>query len=366
MGLNRFGAPPNQTQQRTGLRAAAECLNRSAFRQETMPVEHPVEPPLKERRASLASLAERALSCYGLGDVKPLLLEDTTNLVFRVQLPGLQRKGGFVLRIHAPGQRSTNEIHEELQWLLAIRRDTNLMVPAPVPALDGSLIQEIPASGEATPRQCVLLHWVSGEFRDESLTLQDMQRVGVFMAQLHCHADQFVDSQASPPTRRALFCDANAWTDPPRNATAYFSSDELAMFAAAAQRVQMAVRELGESRDVFGFIHADLHQWNYLFHDQDVRAIDFDDCGWGYLAYDIVVTLSYLETALQDALLAGYQSVRPLPACYAEYRDVFLAARILGMVQWILSWSQPSHRSWGPGYLQEAAGRLRRLVNYFR
>jgi Ser/Thr protein kinase RdoA (MazF antagonist) len=32
---------------------------------------------------------------------------------------------------------------------------------------------------------------------------------------------------------------------------------------------------------------ADLHQWNYLFLDQALRAIDFDDCGWGYYAYDM-------------------------------------------------------------------------------
>jgi Ser/Thr protein kinase RdoA (MazF antagonist) len=318
-------------------------------------------------------LAERALSRYGRGDVKPVLLEDTTNTVFRIQLPEQHHhasmgvaatadSAGFVLRIHAPGQHSTDAIHEELQWLLAIRRDTTLMVSTPVPTRDGSLIQEVPTSGEATLRQCVLFHWVSGDFRNESLTPQDMQRVGAFMAQLHCHADQFIVSQGIPPTRRALFCDVNAWTDPPRNVTAHFSPDELAMFTAAAQRVQMAVRELGEGRDVFGFIHADLHQWNYLFHGQDVRAIDFDDCGWGYYAYDLAVTLSYLETALQDACLAGYRRVRPLPACYAESLDVFLAARILVMVQWILSWPQPSHGAWGPEYLQQAAGRLRRLM----
>jgi Ser/Thr protein kinase RdoA (MazF antagonist) len=235
-------------------------------------------------------------------------------------------------------------------------------VPVPVPALDGSLIQEVPVSGEAAPRQCVLLHWVSGEFRNESLRPPDLQRVGVFMAQLHCHGDQFVASQPNPPTRRALFCDVLAWTDPPRNGVAHFSSDELGVFAATAQRVQTAVRELGEGKDVFGFIHADLHQWNYLFHGQEVRAIDFDDCGWGYYAYDIVVTLSYLEPALRDAFLAGYQRVRPLPASYAQYRDVFLAARILVMVAWILSWPQPSCRAWGPAYLEKAAGRLRRMM----
>jgi len=94
------------------------------------------------------------------------------------------------------------------------------------------------------------------------------------------------------------------------------------VFAAAAQRVHTTVQALGENQDVFGFIHADLHQWNYMFHGEEVRAIDFDDCGWGYYTYDMAVTLSYLEDwgtfpALQDAFLTGYQRVRPLPRRYA-------------------------------------------------
>jgi len=323
-------------------------------------------------------VAKRALSRYGLGEVPPVLLDDATNMVFRIQPLGQQHHSrvgvaatadhtGFVLRIHALGQHSTHAIHEELQWLLAIRRETSLIVPVPVPARDGSLIQEIVVSGEPTPRQCVLFHWVPGDFRNDTLTPNDLQRVGACMAQLHCHADQFVASHTPPPTRRALFCDVHAWRDAPGKAAAHFSAEELAVLAATAQRVHTAVQELGESRDVFGFIHADLHQWNYLFHGEEVRAIDFDDCGWGYYTYDMAVTLSYLETwttfpALQEAFLTGYQGVRSLPRRYAEYLDVFLAARILVMVPWILSWSQPGHITWGPRYLRQAVGRLRRFL----
>jgi Ser/Thr protein kinase RdoA (MazF antagonist) len=195
----------------------------------------------------------------------------------------------------------------------------------------------------------------------------DLQRVGAFMAQLHCHADQFVASYLPPPTRRSVFCDVHAWRDAPGKAAAHFSAEELAVFAATAQRVHTIIQELGESRDVFGFIHADLHQWNYLFHGEEVRAIDFDNCGWGYYAYDMAVPLSYLETwptfpALQEAFLTGYQGVRSLPRRYADCLDVFLAARILLMVPWILSWARPDHIAWGPSYLQQAVGRLRRFL----
>jgi len=344
-----------------------------------MSVDHPGDTsPFEECSASLTSVAERALSRYGLGEAQPVLLGDSTNMVFRVQPLGQQHHAsvgvtkttghtGFVLRIHARGLHSTQAIHEELQWLLAIRQETALMVPAPVPACDGSLIQEIQVTGASTPRHCVLFHWVPGDFRNDTLTPNNLQRVGTFMAQLHCHAEQFVASQTPPPARQALFCDVYAWRDAPGKAAAHFSAEELAVFAAAAQRVHATVQELGKSRDVFGFIHADLHQWNYLFCGEEVRAIDFDDCGWGYYTYDMAVTLSYLEDwgtfpALQDAFLTGYQRVRPLPRRYAACLDVFLAARILYMVPWILSWPQPFHIAWGPRYLQHAVGRLRRFL----
>src|SRR5215210_6284199 len=147
-----------------------------------MSVEHLVDtPPFEGRGTSLTHVAKRALSRYGLGGAPPVLLDDSTNMVFRIQPLGQQRRShvgvaatadhaGFVLRIHALGQRRTHAIHEELQWLLAVRRETSLIVPAPVPARDGSLIQEIVVSGEPTPRQCVLLHWVPGDFRNDTLT----------------------------------------------------------------------------------------------------------------------------------------------------------------------------------------------------
>ena len=73
-----------------------------------------------------------------------------------------------------------------------------------------------------------------------------MQGVGAFMAQLHGHADQFVASHTPPPARRAQFCDVHAWMHAPGTA--------------AAHRVHTTIQTLGESPDVFGFIHAGLHQ----------------------------------------------------------------------------------------------------------
>ena len=134
-------------------------------------------------------------------------------LVFRILPPGPQRHAGgddvataddagFVLRLHALGQHSTRAIHEEFQWLSAIRQETPLMVPTPAPAHDGSLIQEMPALGEPTPRQCVLFHWVPGDCRNDTLNAQrHARRRGVHGAVARPRGP--VCRLAHPPTRAA-------------------------------------------------------------------------------------------------------------------------------------------------------------------
>ena len=100
-----------------------------------------------------------------------------------------------------------------------------------------------------------------------------------------------------------------------------------------------------------------------MFYGEEVRAIDFDDCGWGYYTYDRAVTLSYLEDwgtfpALQDTFLTGYQRVRPLPRRYGECLEVFLAARILAIVPWILRLGQGAAGTRRPAPASARRGRL--------
>ncbi len=116
--------------------------------------------------------------------------------------------------------------------------------------------------------------------------------------------------------------------------------------------VRRAQRELGTGPDVFGLIHSDLHQENYLFHRGRVRAIDFDDCGWGHFVYDLAVTLSELQhlpdaAALRAGLLRGYRTVRPLPPEHERYVEVFSALRVLKLTLWFLEQrGHPAFAGW--------------------
>ena len=84
-----------------------------------------------------------------------------------------------------------------------------------------------------------------------------------------------------------------------------------------------------------------MHQENYLFHADAAQAIDFDDCGWGFYLYDLVVTLSELEEVptyqlLRNTLLEQYSRLRPLPERYEQYLYAFRLLRKLQLLLWIV------------------------------
>lgn len=116
---------------------------------------------------------------------------------------------------------------------------------------------------------------------------------------------------------------------------------EAEQVTAVLARVRASEQALGQGPDAFGLIHADLHYGNLLFARSTVRAIDFDDCGFGPYLYDLAVMLSAIldwaeYPALRAGLLAGYRRVRPLPVEDEGHLDTFIALRRVQDALWML------------------------------
>lgn len=320
----------------------------------------------------LRRLAEDALAEYRIQHARLVPLAHSENTTFRVETPSAER---FVLCIqrtigspfHPP--KSMAEVRSETIWISALRRDTGLAVPEPVPTVDGSLLTVVASERVPAPRICVLFRWGPGRFLDAGLTPSHLERVGGFIARLHDHALGFV-----PPAgfERWRIGDLSG------EVTAYvasvvgeqYGSGAVSIVEVVMDMVQQARRELGTGPEVFGLIHADLHQENYLFHRGQVRAIDFDDCGLGHFLYDLAVTLSELRgrpdyAVLRAGLLRGYRAVRPLPAEHERYLEVFHGLRLLQLALWFLEQrDHPAFSDWetegreGLADLGTLAGRL--------
>ncbi|HEV7128719.1 MAG TPA: phosphotransferase, partial [Ktedonobacterales bacterium] len=274
----------------------------------------------------------------------------------------------YVLRISRPGKHTLEEVRSEMAWLSALRRDTALVVPEPVATRDGALAQMFATEGVPEARICVLLRWVEGRFLNARLAPQHLHRVGAFTARLHDHAAAF-----APPagfTRgRVARVDAAWETVTLQRVAAARPRGDVALMRATIQQIRATLDSLSQDPAVYGLLHADLHQENYLFHRPEVRAIDFDDCAFGHHLYDLSVTLSEVEhhanfAALRAALLSGYRAVRPLPDGHDMALPALIARRRIDLIMWLIdSREHPGfHDRWGPDVTEELR-RLRAFAN---
>lgn len=327
----------------------------------TTPIEH---LPRRAQIARMRHLARAALAAYDLPPARLTLIAHLYNTTFRVDTaPGAR----YVLHIHRSGGPTVERVGAELAWLAALRRDTPLEVPDPVPTRAGSLLTVATTPGVPDPHICNIFHWLPGTRRLTGLTPAHLERVGVLTAHLHDHAIAF-----GPPPGFArgrvdtLDVDTRLASDPfapevvaPTLAlvTETLSAAEAGMVEAVIARIRAAEQALGQDPATFGLIHADLHKYNLLFARGTVRAIDFDDCGFGPRLYDFAVTLNELLVdpgypSLRTALLAGYRRVRPLSAAHEATIDTFLALRRLQDGLWVLRARR--HPAIGPDWPAQA------------
>jgi Ser/Thr protein kinase RdoA (MazF antagonist) len=293
-----------------------------------------VEGARRERQRQLFGDAPER---FGVPDARLTPLRSGFTDVFHVASPS---RGEFALRAYrlprvdedalrrdprlrtGPGLRSPETLRAQLSWLRALGRETDLRVPEPVPADDGSLVVRVPYGAASEPRHCVLLRWLPGRGKKEELGPEDLARLGSYMARMHEHAAHYPVPEDAPLPRWdwswPFGGSAEIWVSGP----AFCSEDEMRVFRAASERVRRDLEALGEGRDVFGLVHRDLQPKNLVFDGDGtlLGAIDFDLCGRGHYLLDVAVALSSLRVhragdfaALREALIEGYRSVRALP-----------------------------------------------------
>ena len=279
------------------------------------------------------------------------------NTTFRVETPkrtdhnegnGQYVSGRYLLRVHDAIYQTSEYIASEMEWLRALREDTDLAVPEPVPNVHGTFMTEAYATDVSEPRVCSLLRWMNGRaYRHASPNR--LTAIGEVMAQLHNHAEGW----RPPPgfTRRrldwdGLLGDESGFDVSPERVWKSQPDSYVELFETVSEKIKAAIRELGDGPEVFGLIHADLHTSNLLFYGNETRVIDFDDSGFGYWVYDMAVSL--LQNGrpdLRDHFFQGYARHRPIPVDQLKYVDTFTAARRLSNAVWAFGQAEHSSHS---------------------
>ena len=255
----------------------------------------------------MSDLIARALPAYGLPEDTPLtLLNRSENETWRA--------GDLILRLHRKGYHTRPEIASELAWLTALQDLPGLNTTRPIPGAQG-LVTELDG------RFLVAFAPIEGQ---ELQPGDDLARwfapLGEITARLHLQSRQW-----SPPrgfTRKRWDVETILGPQPHwghwRQAQG-LDRDGEALLARATEALAAKLHAYGTGPEVFGLIHADLRLANLMVDGDCLTAIDFDDCGFGWWAYDLAAALSFIETdprlpGLIAAWAEGYTRIAPLRA----------------------------------------------------
>jgi Ser/Thr protein kinase RdoA (MazF antagonist) len=317
---------------------------------------------LRLRRMAVAALQE-----YDLAVKRVRLVTNSFNGIFRVDTLDARK---YILRVCLPeGGHSLEEIHSEMMWLAALRRDTDLGVPQPLAARGGRLVTTVAVAGVPEPRHCVVFGWVPGPDVADRLTLDNVRKMGELAARLHDHAGAFAPPEGFWlrtkdrvfPYGEPVVLFEDAFHD-------LFPPERHEVFTAAVERVQAALDRLYGGQGGPRVIHNDLHQWNVKVFRGRVYALDFEDLMWGHPVQDIAVTLYYFHghedyPALREAFRRGYESRREWPERVPGEIDTFIAGRGLTLANFILQDPNPDWRRQAPAFIERTEARLRMLLN---
>ncbi len=302
----------------------------------------------------LLALAKVATKDYGLENANIKLIAHRENTTFCLEIPEKVQKteanspyliNRYLLRIHRGNYLSPQNVASELQWLQALRQETNLPVPEAVSTLTGKLVTEVEIDGVPEPRVCSVTRWVHGE-EDKPMSIK---AIGKLIARMHNFTQQW-----QPPANfsrpswnwQGLFGEGAGYSINNGDKIWQLTPQPYRqLFQQVGDRVQKMMEVLGEEKDQFGLIHGDMCPGNLLSFYNEIRLIDFADCGYGYWMQDIAMFISYFYRDPQvpnylKLLLEGYAEIRPLPEKQLIYIDTFIVLQQVTLALWRVNRAQ--------------------------
>ena len=275
---------------------------------------------IEEQKAWWFRQAEEALNSFGMDDATIDWLAYTHNAVFKLN----HNNQIYILRLSLP--ENSSQIQAEQHLLTSLTRA-------------GLAVSDVMDVIEHREFSGLLLSYLDGRSPEPTLvTVDEMRKIGQFLAQFHSVEIKETIERKSLDWD-GLFSKTGIYYPGDENMTV-FSDEQLSVMDAVAEKVKSAMDEFGQNDAEFGLIHGDLLLKNILFHENEVRALDFEYCGWGYYLYDLTPILWQLKPQsrypqVEQALWDGYSSIRPLTDRHRELLETFIAGRQVASMRWI-------------------------------
>lgn len=216
----------------------------------------------------------------------------------------------FILRVYRNNWRSRENVFFELE-LLSFLRERNGQVAGPVRTADGRLAFEV-ESPEGL-RMAALFYYADGCAPEEAISVDQCTLLGRTVANVHSIAESFVTRHTRPVLDIPYLLDKSIADINP-----FIESDYQAYLEQLKNSLHSILPGLKKEAGVFGICHGDVNPKNFHINaDKRITLFDFDQCGYGFRAFEVGKFSSSLHShsmkcMLMSAFLDGYEQVRPL------------------------------------------------------
>jgi len=216
----------------------------------------------------------------------------------------------YILRIYRNDWRSTEEIQFELE-LLAFLRAKTAPVSFPISTKLGELSFLID-----TPegkRSAVLFLYADGSALENAISIEESTQLGKVVANVHRSADTFETNYSRQNLDLPYLLDESILAIKP-----FIDVDALSYLQSLQFKLEDTLSSFSKQAGVYGICIGDVNSSNFhINHKQEITLFDFDQCGYGYRAFEIgkfISSLHSLKTKhdIAKAFIDGYQQVRVL------------------------------------------------------
>jgi Ser/Thr protein kinase RdoA (MazF antagonist) len=255
--------------------------------------------------------------------IECLFWERGSNDTYKVRCTDAQ----YFLRVFRHGAYSKAANEFEAEALIYLYRQ-GVPVAYPMPRKSGGYIAEIVAP--EGPRFVLLTSVANGSTPDYE-SLKNCRLVGESIARLHTLSTGFES------TYERTHLDLKGLLDDSMDVIRqYFPHQPSAInkIERIAQAVKATVQAVPDELLDYGICHGDLHGGNLHIHEDLVTLFDFEECAFGYRAYDLGTFKWNLGSNKQSkekwsAFIEGYSSIRPLTESAHAVIDTFVIIREL-------------------------------------
>ena len=332
-------------------------------------------------------VAERAMERWNIPFGTAMkLLNFTENATFCLEPAGAPK---VILRVHRLDYAKLNNIRTELQWLIDLKKETNLNLTSPVESKNGVLVETIKTPAMKEERHVVCFEYVEGKVPVD--TSDSNEGVGKLIQKIDKIPDKITiplfkkaavlyeifgrARRKSPlkPLDRILYRQVGIiagtlhkqtkhWNYPEfyermewnldgtfgrdwnnfygvsYRSAKWFSQKEISILDACVELIRKRLEAYGKGTERYGMIHSDLRRANLLKNGDRITALDFDDCGMGWYMYDIAGAVGFIEhrpdlTEVVGEIIKGYETVLPVSPQDRQEIWTFIMMRRIGLLQ---------------------------------